>query len=219
MRGDRPVLPELRQYFFGKLFPQLNSPLIKGEDVPDDPLNKDLVLVHGNEASQGPGRQFSEKYGIGGPVPFEDLVRQQPFRFCIAFSLGLQLLPHLCFGFSVQEGLGLSEEVGQEDIVVGVPTAGRRHAELEPIIGMFVNTLAIRNLPSPQKTFDDFLQEVKKRTLGAFENQEHQFEDLVEQVPVNRDAGRNPLFDVMFVLQNVDLRLRMTPDHVASSSV
>jgi amino acid adenylation domain-containing protein len=93
---------------------------------------------------------------------------------------------------------------GQEDIVVGVPTAGRRHAELEHIIGMFVNTLALRNSPCPGKAFDTFLMEVKKQTLEAFDNQEYQFEDLVELVPVSRDAARNPLFDMMFVLQNID---------------
>jgi amino acid adenylation domain-containing protein len=98
----------------------------------------------------------------------------------------------------------LAKLSGQEDILVGTPIAGRKHAEIEYIIGMFVNTLTLRNLPSPQKTVDDFLKEVKNQTLAAFENQEYQFEDLVEQVAVNRDVGRNPLFDVVFVLQNID---------------
>ncbi|MCP5046338.1 MAG: AMP-binding protein, partial [bacterium] len=91
----------------------------------------------------------------------------------------------------------------QEDIVTGTPTAGRRHADLEPIIGMFVNTLALRLFPSGEKTFTQFLAETKPRTLNAFENQEFQFEDLVEQVAVTRDAGRQPLFDTMLVLQNI----------------
>jgi non-ribosomal peptide synthetase component F len=80
--------------------------------------------------------------------------------------------------------------------------AGRRHADLEKIIGMFVNTLALRNYPAGEKTLKDFLNELKERTLATFENQEYQFEELVEKVEVNRDTGRNPLFDVMFVLQN-----------------
>ncbi|MGE5340373.1 MAG: amino acid adenylation domain-containing protein [Candidatus Omnitrophota bacterium] len=93
---------------------------------------------------------------------------------------------------------------GQEDIVIGSPVAGRRHADLEKIIGMFVNTLALRNYPSGEKRFDEFLKELKERALEAFENQEYQFEDLVERVIVNRDTGRNPLFDVMFAVQNMD---------------
>jgi amino acid adenylation domain-containing protein len=91
---------------------------------------------------------------------------------------------------------------GQEDIVVGTPTAGRRHPDLEPIIGMFVNTLALRGQPAADKTVNEFLQQVKELTLAAFENQEYPFEDLVEQTAVRRDAGRNPLFDVMFNLLN-----------------
>jgi amino acid adenylation domain-containing protein len=93
----------------------------------------------------------------------------------------------------------LSRLSNQEDIIVGTPVAGRRHADLEPIIGMFVNTLALRSHPIGEKTFRQFLSEVKTQTLEAFENQDYQFEELVEQVEVKRDAGRNPLFDVMFL--------------------
>jgi amino acid adenylation domain-containing protein/thioester reductase-like protein len=90
----------------------------------------------------------------------------------------------------------------QEDIIVGVPVAGRGHADLERIIGMFVNTLALRNYPEGSKSFREFINEVKERSVEALANQEYQFEDLVERVAVRRDAGRNPLFDVMFALQN-----------------
>jgi len=98
----------------------------------------------------------------------------------------------------------LSKLSSQEDIIVGIPIAGRRHADLEKIIGMFVNTLALRSFPVGEKTFREFLKELKERTLKAFENQEFQFEDLVERVSVNRDTSRNPLFDIMFVLQNTE---------------
>ncbi|MCP4154308.1 MAG: non-ribosomal peptide synthetase, partial [bacterium] len=96
----------------------------------------------------------------------------------------------------------LSKLSGQEDIILGTPTAGRRHADLQNIIGMFVNTLAIRNYPEGEKTFKGYLGEVKENTLNAFENQEYQFEDLVENLSVNRDTGRNPVFDVMLNLLN-----------------
>ncbi|UCH97450.1 MAG: AMP-binding protein, partial [Candidatus Aminicenantes bacterium] len=97
----------------------------------------------------------------------------------------------------------LSKLTSQEDIVVGTPAAGRRHLDLENIIGMFVNTLALRNYPSGEKSFSAFMKDVKEKTLDAFENQDYQFEDLVEQIAVNRDASRNPLFDVMFSLDNI----------------
>ncbi|MCU0289164.1 MAG: amino acid adenylation domain-containing protein, partial [Acidobacteria bacterium] len=99
----------------------------------------------------------------------------------------------------------LSKISNQEDIVIGSPTAGRRHVDLEKIIGMFVNTLALRNFPSGEKTFAGFLYEVKEKTLNAFENQDFQYEDLVECIMKSRDVSRNPLFDTMFVLQNIDI--------------
>jgi len=98
----------------------------------------------------------------------------------------------------------LSKLSSQEDIVVGSPTAARRHSDLEGIIGMFVNTLALRNFPVPGKPFNRFLAEIKENTIKAFENQDYLYEDLVEQVEVQRDTGRNPLFDTMFALQNME---------------
>jgi tyrocidine synthetase-3 len=91
----------------------------------------------------------------------------------------------------------------QEDIVVGSPVAGRRHTDLEQIIGMFVNMLALRNNLPGEKTFANFLEEVRENTLLAFDNQDYPFEDLVEKVDIARDLSRNPLFDIGFILQNM----------------
>jgi tyrocidine synthetase-3 len=94
---------------------------------------------------------------------------------------------------------------GQEDIVIGTPVAGRRHVDLEKIIGMFVNTLALRNYPAAGKPFKVFLAEVKEKTLRAFENQDYPFENLVDKAAVHRDTGRSPLFDVMFTFQESEM--------------
>ena len=91
----------------------------------------------------------------------------------------------------------------QEDIVVGSPVAGRRHTDLQQVIGMFVNMLALRNNPSGEKTFHYFLEEIRENTLAAFDNQDYPFEDLVEKVNIARDLSRNPLFDIGFILQNM----------------
>jgi hypothetical protein len=98
----------------------------------------------------------------------------------------------------------LSKLSWSEDIVVGIPTAGRSRAEFHHVIGMFVNTLASRNYPVGQKTFNAFLKDVKHNVLEAFENQDYPFEELVETVAAGRDSSRNPLFDTMFTLQNID---------------
>ena len=105
----------------------------------------------------------------------------------------------------------LAKISNQEDIVVGTPIAGRRHVDLENIIGMFVNTMAIRNYPVAQKNCLAFMREVRDRTLNVFDNQEYQYEDLVEKVTTARALSRNPLFDTMFVLQNLDSQTIATP--------
>ncbi|MBW7476625.1 amino acid adenylation domain-containing protein [Paenibacillus oenotherae] len=96
----------------------------------------------------------------------------------------------------------LHRYTGQEDIVVGTPIAGRPHADLEKLIGMFVGTLALRTSPSGEKTFREYVEEVKEKTLEAFENQDYPFEELVEKLDVRKDLSRNPLFDTMFVMQS-----------------
>jgi amino acid adenylation domain-containing protein len=94
---------------------------------------------------------------------------------------------------------------GQQDIVVGTPITGRRHTDLMEIIGMFVNMLALRNRPEDNKTFAAFLSEVKKDALDAYENQDFQFEQLVSELGLQGTVGRNPLFDVVFAMQKVDV--------------
>jgi non-ribosomal peptide synthetase component F len=92
----------------------------------------------------------------------------------------------------------------QDDIVVGSSIAGRRHANLHPLIGMFVNELALRNQPHGEKTYIEFLNQVKKSCLQAYENQDYQFEELVNRLDPERNPSRNPIFDVALVLQNFE---------------
>jgi amino acid adenylation domain-containing protein len=97
----------------------------------------------------------------------------------------------------------LSKVSGQGDIVIGTPVAGRRHADLDRIIGPFLNTLGLRNRLSGEKTFKTFMAQVKERTLKAFDNQEYAFEDLISKIGADRDMSRNPLFDVVFTLNSI----------------
>lgn len=92
----------------------------------------------------------------------------------------------------------LSKYADQEDIVVGTPVAGRNHASLQRVVGMFVNTLAMRNQPKGEHTFLEFLRMVRSNALDAYSNQEFQFEELVEKLAIERNLGRNPLFDTVF---------------------
>ena len=91
---------------------------------------------------------------------------------------------------------------GQEDIVVGSPIANRRRPEIEGLIGFFVNTLVLRADLSGNPSFSELLSQVKETCVAADANQDLPFEKLVQELQPERDQSRNPLFQVMFVLQN-----------------
>lgn len=99
----------------------------------------------------------------------------------------------------------LSKYSGQEDLVIGSPIAGRPHKDLQNVIGMFVNMLANRNSPRKDITFREFLAQVKENCLNAYQNQEYQFDELVGKLKTKRDMSRNPLFDYVFAVQNLDI--------------
>lgn len=111
---------------------------------------------------------------------------------------------------------------GQTDIVVGTAIAARPSVDLEGIIGMFVNTLVIRSYPEGDKEFLNYLAEIKDLALRAYDNQDFPFEELVEKINVRRDLSRNPLFDVMLVVQNQDIpdfvseEFRLVPKNIVS---
>ncbi len=96
----------------------------------------------------------------------------------------------------------LARYTRQEDIVVGTYVANRTRAEVEPLIGFFVNTLAIRSRVSDDATFLEVLSRVKEATLGAQAHQELPFPRLVAELRPGRDMSRNPIFQVVFQLFN-----------------
>ncbi|HXD33564.1 MAG TPA: amino acid adenylation domain-containing protein [Pyrinomonadaceae bacterium] len=97
----------------------------------------------------------------------------------------------------------LSRYTGEEDIVVGTPIAGRNQIETEGLIGFFVNTLALRTDLGGNPTFRELLQRVRDVALGAFAHQDLPFEKLVEELNPVRAVSHSPLFQVLFILQNV----------------
>jgi hypothetical protein len=101
---------------------------------------------------------------------------------------------------------------GQEDIILGTGTMGRPHTALQQVIGMFVNSLVMRNTPKKEKTYWELFKEVKENSINAFDNQDVQFEELVDRLDVKRDPARNPIFDVMFVVQNFERSKRSIND-------
>jgi len=99
----------------------------------------------------------------------------------------------------------LAKLCGQEDIIIGAGLAGRRHADLQQVTGVFINTLAMRSFPAHHLAFRSFLKDLRKRVLNAFENQDYPFDDLVARLKLTTPKGRAPLFDIMFDVQNMDI--------------
>ncbi len=157
---------------------------------------------------------------LGGELPVLDLpadrIRPSIQSFNgnnSSFTLSKKVyssLTQLCLGNSVSLFIALQAIVkvliyrytAQSDIIIGSPLAGRIHGDLENQIGFFVNTLVFRDSIKNDLRFDEFLGEVKKTCVEAFENQDIPFDKLVEELNVERDLSRPPIFDVMLVLQN-----------------
>jgi iturin family lipopeptide synthetase B len=105
----------------------------------------------------------------------------------------------------------LSRLANQPDMVVGIVTSGRQQAELADMIGLFINTLPVRNYVDADITFSQFLAKVRAKTLACFDNEEYPYELLVDELHLERDPGRNPLFDAMLMYQNMETRELVMP--------
>ncbi|MCP5108268.1 MAG: acyltransferase domain-containing protein, partial [bacterium] len=119
----------------------------------------------------------------------------------------------------------LSKYTGQKDIIIGSTTAGRHNADLENVIGLLIETLAMRNCLTEEQSFGSFLDAVKENTLKVYENQSYPFRELMKRVANESDRSHNPLFDAMLMVQNrerVELEienLKLAPKPTATGRV
>ncbi|TGU60629.1 hypothetical protein EN829_068000, partial [Mesorhizobium sp. M00.F.Ca.ET.186.01.1.1] len=121
------------------------------------------VLFRSTDFTRPSTQSFAgDQYTIGAGKALTEGLHQ------LAQATGTTLYMVLLAAYNVL----LAKYAGQEDIIVGTPITGRSHADLEPIVGMFVNTLAMRNKPQREKTFSEFLQEVKQNALDAYGHQD-----------------------------------------------
>ncbi len=157
-----------------------------------------------------PAVQTFNGYAVSTTLPDElgqaarDLARAEEMTLFMVLLASFQALLH--------------RYTGQDDILVGNPTANRSHAELEDLIGFFVNTLVLRGDLSGEPTFRDLLARTREVVLGAQSHQELPFEKLVEELRPERDPSRSPIFQVMLVVQTAPRQaaaprtgLRMSP--------
>ena len=93
---------------------------------------------------------------------------------------------------------------GVEDVVIGAPIAGRDRLELEPLIGVFINSLALRTDLSGDPPFRELLKRVRRTTLMAYQNAKLPFEKILEEINPRRDLSRSPLFQLFFNMMSLD---------------
>ncbi|NJN12841.1 MAG: amino acid adenylation domain-containing protein [Richelia sp. RM1_1_1] len=132
---------------------------------------------------------------------------KQYFKFSVSLTNALRQLSQredstLFMSLLAAFNILLYRYTDQEDILIGSPIANRNRAELEGMLGLFVNTLVLRNNLNGNPSFCELLHRVREVTLDAYAHQDLPFEMLVEELQPERDLSRNPLYEVMFVLQN-----------------
>lgn len=98
----------------------------------------------------------------------------------------------------------LSKYTNQHDIVVGTAVANRRKEEVQQMMGMFVNTLALRAAVPGEMSFSQFVKSIKDMVLEAFDYQEYPFELLISRLGLSGNASKVPLIDTLFIVQNID---------------
>ena len=118
--------------------------------------------------------------------PFEELCRQEGATLQMGLLAVVALLLH--------------RYSRQDDFAIGIPIWGRNHPDLEKLIGFFINTVPIRLRFAPEQSFRELLAQVRATSIGAYDQQELPFEQMVEALGLPRDASRNPLVQVMLQL-------------------
>ena len=198
----------------------------KSSSLPELPIQYADFAVWQNEWLVGEVLEVQLNYWkrhLGGQLPVLDLPTDRP-RPPVQTYRGARQSLELPYkstdalkALSQQEGVTLFMTLlavfqillyrytGQEDVIVGSPIANRNRVEVEGLIGFFVNTLVLRTELSGDPSFRELLGRVREVALGAYAHQDLPFEKLVEELQLERDLSRNPLFQVMFVLQNAPI--------------
>jgi amino acid adenylation domain-containing protein/non-ribosomal peptide synthase protein (TIGR01720 family) len=208
---------ELRHYYGEFSVNKTPSPL------PDLPVQYGDFALWQREWVQGEGLQSQLEYWtkhLSGLAPVMELPTDRPRPAEMSFkgsAVGFAIDPGLTEGLKTL-GRGaeatlfmtllaafaalLSRYTGSWDIAAGSPVAGRTRKEIEPLIGFFVNTLVLRTDLTGDPSFTELIRRVRRASLDAFANQDLPFERLVNALEVERSLSHNPLFQVVFALQN-----------------
>ncbi len=159
------------------------------EELADAPQTLDLPIDRPRPAvsvTPGAEKPFAVPAALAGALA--DLGRREGVTPFMTLLAGLHVL--------------LGRHAGRRDLLIGAPVAHRTRAEIEPLIGFFINTLVHRGRLGGAPSFRTLLGRVRTSALGAFAHQDLPFERLVEELAAERSRHRTPLYQVLFVLQN-----------------
>ena len=127
-------------------------------------------------------------------------------QYCQSKNVTLFMFLHTAFS------IFLSRYSGVNDVVVGVPLAGRTHKDTEKIIGFFVNNIALRTLVDGEQDFASLLADNSKSMLKAYDHQHIPFDVVVDEIQPDRSLSYNPIFQVVFAVQNFQQAKIKLPD-------
>lgn len=134
---------------------------------------------------------------------FRFVLDRQVYHDITALTAGCGATLHILLLAALHQLVGRYSR--QEDVITGTSMAGRPLAELSDMVGMFVTTVPVRSFPRHGISFRAFVEEMKQTMLNVHQNSSYPLERLYEAVNLRRGAGRHPLFDINFVMQNIDL--------------
>jgi amino acid adenylation domain-containing protein/non-ribosomal peptide synthase protein (TIGR01720 family) len=173
-------------------------------------INDDAAALYWRQQLQSPIPVLELSANQRRPAVFNYRGARKTFQFDDATDAGLRQLAKQ-YGYTLH-GLLLTlyyillyKYSGKGDIIVGIAVAGRNHPDLQGLMGMFVNNLAIREQISGEQKFTDLLQHVNHTIDNAFDYQDYPFDAVVKLADNRQEAGRNPVFDTMFLFQHFHL--------------
>ncbi len=143
------------------------------------------------------------KQSFSGEHVFRHLTKEKT-EMIDQYCLKHNVTPYVLFTSTLM--LMLGKYSGQDDVIVGTTVSGRMSEELENVAGVFINTLPIRGRLKSDESVKDFIESVKQFCVQALDNQEYPFEQILDDVNVQRDLSRNPMFDVMLTYNGIQER-------------
>ncbi|OOM76970.1 plipastatin synthase subunit C [Clostridium puniceum] len=129
----------------------------------------------------------------------ENLIKQNIDQYCMKNNVTNFML------YLAVYNILISKFINKDEVIVGIPIAGRNNPDIQNLIGMFINMIPIKNRVCEKLRFEEYLQEIKKNVLQAFKNKDYSFDDMVKSLQVERDNSRNPIFDNALAVQNMEI--------------